>query len=286
MGPAASESIRLDSRQLTTSPASSGCWANEQRTMKKWVILLGLALAAGHACAQQDGDGWIRAASLIDGHFFTEQPEPYPTVPIRAGLIKDSLGGRVAVTIYPEGTHLSAEAAELAIPVERVFCGKELLEAAQQTRLFTITMGTPEPLRHGVGQTMPPFREVDDAGRTWTEHDAKGRPVVLNFWYTGCRPCIREMPELNTWMEACPDALCLAVTWNSAEEIRPIVERQGFAFHRIVDARKLWDEFGVEQTPTTVIVDRKGVIRCVEIGSSSLQRRRLLECLEELETEK
>lgn len=254
--------------------------------MKKWVILLGVALWGGCACAQHSGDGLIRARHLIDGRFFTEHPEPLPTLPVQAGLVADSLGGKVSVTVYPEGTHLSAEAAELAIPVERVFCGEELLEAARQARLFTIRIPAPEPLRYGVGEPLPAFEAVDDRGRTWTERDLAGCPVVLNFWYTGCKPCIREMPELNSWMEACPDALFLSVTWNSAEEIRPIVERQGFAFHHLVDARPLWDAFGIVQTPTTVLVDRKGVIRRVEIGSSVLQRRRLLECLKALEAEK
>lgn len=254
--------------------------------MKKWVIFLGLALSAGYACAQDGVDGTIRARCLIDGRFFTEHPEPLPTLPVKAGIVKDSLGGKVAVTVYPEGTHLSAEAVELAIPVEKVFCGKELLAAAQQAQLITFTISAPDSLRYGIGEALPPFSVVDDKGRTWTESDAAGRPVVLAFWYVGCRPCIREMPELNTWMEACPDALCLAVTWNSAEEIRPIVERQGFAFHQIVGARELWDDFGVSQTPATVIIDRRGVIRCIEIGSSILQRRRMLECLRELEAGK
>lgn len=40
---------------------------------------------------------------------------------------------------------------------------------------------------------------------------------------------------------------------------------------------------GVAQTPVTMVIDRKGIIRHVEIGTSILQRRRLLECLKEIE---
>lgn len=265
--------------------------------MKKQVILLGAALWACCVYGRQNGGGTVgagqpvegetvRAGQLIDGLFFAERPEPLPAGPLRIGLVKDSLGNKVAVTVYPEGKRLSAEAVELAIPVERVFCGEELLRAAQHARMLSIVTPAPSELRYGVGDTLPAFSEVDDRGRRWTERDAAGRPLVLNFWYTGCRPCIREMPELNTWMGACPDALCLCVTWNTAEEIRPIVERQGFAFHRIVNARQLWDAFGVSETPATVVIDRKGVIRRIEIGTSILQRRRLLECLEEAEAEK
>lgn len=265
--------------------------------MKKQVILLGLAMWASCVYGRQNGvqvagagqpvEGeMVRASQLIDGLFFTERPEPLPVGQLEIGFVKDSLGNKVAVTVYPEGKRLSAEAVELAIPVERVFCGEELLQAVQDARMISVVIPAPSELRYGVGDTLPAFSEVDDRGRRWTEKDAAGRPLVLNFWYTGCRPCIREMPELNLWMEACPDALCLSVTWNTAEEIRPIVERQGFAFHRIVNARQLWDAFGIRETPATVVVDRKGVIRRIEIGTSILQRRRLLECLKEAEAER
>lgn len=257
--------------------------------MKLYAIWLGLLLGVGCANAQTDPTVQgkpIRACFLIDGCFFTEHPEPLPTGPISMGILKDSLGGKVSVVAFPSGTHLSAEAAALALPVEQVFCGRELLQAAGQARMFSVSIAPPAPLHCGVGDALPAFSEVDDTGRTWSEQDLAGRPVVLNFWYTGCGPCIGEMPELNRWIEACPDALFLAVTWNTAEEIRPIVERQRFAFHRIVAARRLWDALGVSQTPVTMIVDRKGVIRCIEIGTSILQRRRLLACLKEVETEK
>lgn len=254
--------------------------------MKKFLFLFGLAIWAGRADAQPADGEAIRARFLIDGRFFTEHPEPLPTGPMSIGLVKDSLGGKVSVMVFSEGVHLSAEAAALAIPLERVLCGRELLRAAEQARLFTVSTSAPADLRCGVGESLPAFTATDDTGRRWSERDLAGRTTVINFWYTGCGPCIREMPELNGWMETCPDALFLSVTWNTAEEIRPIVERQGFAFHRIVDARPLWDALGVSQTPVTMIVDRKGVIRRIEVGTSILQRRRLLACLKALETKK
>lgn len=257
--------------------------------MKLSVILLGLALWGGSASAQNDSDARnevIRARYLIDGRFFLEHPEPLPVGPLSIGSLQDSLGGEVSVVVYPKEVHLSAEAAALAIPNERVFCGRELLAEVPQMRLITFSTMPPAPLHCGVGDALPKFSETDDNGRTWRNRDLAGRSVVLNFWHTGCKPCIGEMPELNRWMEACPDALFLSVTWNTAEQIRPIVERQGFAFHRIVSARGLWDALGVRQTPVTMIVDRKGIVRRIEIGTSILQRRRLLECLKEVETEK
>ena len=46
-----------------------------------------------------------------------------------------------------------------------------------------------------IGKAFPEFKVKDTEGQEWSKADVTGRPMVLNFWYTGCGPCIREMPE-------------------------------------------------------------------------------------------
>src|SRR5260221_9556637 len=47
----------------------------------------------------------------------------------------------------------------------------------------------------GIGTNAPDFT-VKDGDRTVVLHDLKGKPVVLNFWATFCKPCVDEMPSL------------------------------------------------------------------------------------------
>ena len=92
-----------------------------------------------------------------------------------------------------------------------------------------------------------------------------------------------EQPkQLSTWVDACPDVNFLAVTWNTADEIRSIIERRGFRFVQITDNKSLWQMFGVQQTPTTVVIDRDGVVRKVVLGTNQQKRDELLECVKSL----
>jgi len=42
-----------------------------------------------------------------------------------------------------------------------------------------------------------PLHTLD--GRTLTEADLQGKPVLLNFWAPWCGPCVKEMPELDAF---------------------------------------------------------------------------------------
>lgn len=41
----------------------------------------------------------------------------------------------------------------------------------------------------------PGFLAFDD--KTYGEKELSGKIVVMNFWYSKCLPCIKEIPELN-----------------------------------------------------------------------------------------
>lgn len=48
----------------------------------------------------------------------------------------------------------------------------------------------------------------------------------------------------------------------------------------------LWKMFGVQQTPTTVVLDKQGVVRKLVIGTSQQKRGELLEAIRQVSGEK
>lgn len=136
-----------------------------------------------------------------------------------------------------------------------------------------------------IGKAFPDFKVKDTEGKEWSNTDVTGRPMVLNFWYTGCGPCIREMPELNKWMEVYPDVTYLATTFDSAAQIKKIVESRPFLFTQIADDLFFFETFHVSGMPVTILVDKKGIIRHIEQGTGTAKLRYMQDKLQKLVSE-
>lgn len=253
----------------------------ENKGSRAWGLCLATVLLFLTLPAQAQ-ETLVKAKLLINGYFFTEKPEK-TAEGSSLSILKDSVAGPLLMVTYPAGKTLSDFALQKAIPVEQVFRGQEFLRLARSSQqAFGILKAEDSEALVQEGTPFPAFSIRENTGRVWTNDDLRGRVAVFNFWYTGCGPCIKEMPELNTWTEACPEALFFAVTWNSADEIKAIIERTGFRFHQIVGEEALVKAIGVKQTPVTLIVDREGIVRKVEVGTSEKQRADLLAALKQI----
>lgn len=125
------------------------------------------------------------------------------------------------------------------------------------------------------GDKFPEFSATDINGKIWTNADVKGKVMVLNLWFTGCRPCRAEMPELSKWKDEMPDAMFFSATYESAEIARPIIEKQGFNWIHLIDNTQFKEFVGNNGYPMTIIVDKAGVVSMIEFGTSPTQRIKL-----------
>lgn len=242
--------------------------------MKHLIIGVLLFLTTVQISAQQADT--IRARYYIDGRFYKEMPAECKKPGFKyAGLyqLKDSTqNGRVFEIVLPEGTHLSDKTVQQAIPDKNVFCRDYLLSASY---FYKLTERNNPAADLKVGDKLPDFSVKDNNGQVWTNQNLKGKPAVLNFWYTGCIPCIKEMPEISQWVTRYPGAVCLAVTYQPAKYINPIVQKRGFAFHQLVEAEEFWKKMQIKSTPTTFIVDKDGIIRLTVTGTNEEKRAQL-----------
>ena len=126
-----------------------------------------------------------------------------------------------------------------------------------------------------VGQLAPDFTLTATDGRTVTLSDYTadgGTPVILNFWATWCPPCRVEMPYFESAhnLYAGEVAILGLNQAESATTIDAYAGERGLTYPMLVDGdMKVNNLYGVLNLPTTIFIDRNGVVREVLIGTIS-----------------
>lgn len=107
-------------------------------------------------------------------------------------------------------------------------------------------------------------------GADWRLADARGRPVLLNFWASWCEPCRNEMPALELFAEAMKDSGLVVVAVNHRETdaaIARFVRTMSFDLTILRDVDGAASRaFGVRAFPTSVLIGRDGRAKLSLIG--------------------
>ena len=124
-----------------------------------------------------------------------------------------------------------------------------------------------------VGDVIRDFTVVDSDGtsHTLSEILKEKELVVLNFWYTTCSWCVEEFPYMENAYQNYNDKVeILALDpygTDSETAIADFKATMGLSFPMIKDYNALYAAFGVTAFPTSVFVDRYGVICLIEAGA-------------------
>ncbi len=109
--------------------------------------------------------------------------------------------------------------------------------------------------------------ETRQAGETLRLSDLKGKPVVLNFWFPSCPPCVAEMPEFERVFQNHKSynlefVGVQLVGIDTAEDGQNFVNEVGVTYALGPDEDDIITKYKVNGFPMTVFIDRdQNVVR-------------------------
>lgn len=98
----------------------------------------------------------------------------------------------------------------------------------------------------------------------------RGQVVLINFWASWCGPCRQEMPLLDRLHHRYQDTGFAVLGVNVEGEVEPareIVDQTSVTFPILIDeAQKVSEMYDLQAMPSTVVIDRDGVVRYIHLG--------------------
>ena len=145
-------------------------------------------------------------------------------------------------------------------------------------------------LRHNPAEDMldapaPTFSLQTLQGETYNFERDRGKVILLNFWATWCGPCIAELPHLEEIYRelGSPHTAFLAVSvdWDTSR-VKPFIDSLHYSFTILYGIREVAEAYRLGSIPATFLIDKKGIIRKVQIGYDEKVPKKLRNLIQEL----
>jgi len=125
----------------------------------------------------------------------------------------------------------------------------------------------PAPIK---GHPAPEISLVSTTGQAMALSDFQGKPVIINFWATWCAPCRYETPDLQDIHRELGDEVVIFSVNATAQDqgdIEGFMDEYGVTFPVLLDPESAaFDAYNVMGLPTTVFVDKDGIIKEIFTG--------------------
>jgi thiol-disulfide isomerase/thioredoxin len=116
----------------------------------------------------------------------------------------------------------------------------------------------------GVGTKLKAFKLATTAGKSVTHRSYGNRVLLVNFWGTWCKPCLKELPEFDRLHRRYRKHGLVVVAIATDEEPEPVqafVDSRKLSSRVLIGGEDYAGQYGAPTFPFTYVVDSQGVIR-------------------------
>jgi peroxiredoxin len=121
-----------------------------------------------------------------------------------------------------------------------------------------------------VGKPLYNFNLNDINNKAVALSDFQGKIVLVNVWATWCPPCKAEMPDLQAFFAANQHKglVILAIdAGDGLSDVKDFARQNQLTFPILLDPQtNLVKRLNIYDYPTSVIVDRQGIVKSIQIG--------------------
>ena len=165
---------------------------------------------------------------------------------------------------HPAASRVFAAAALVAFIV--LTCGTDIAHAESLASGDAARAATARTLLEGRG-----LQRLD--GRAWRLADHRGEVVVVNFWASWCRPCRKELPQLDALhteiAERGGQVIAISIDAN-ADNARRFVRTHKLSLPVVHDGPGgLANLLDLDRIPFTLVLDRSGAVAYAGDGSNA-----------------
>jgi thiol-disulfide isomerase/thioredoxin len=123
------------------------------------------------------------------------------------------------------------------------------------------------------GHRAPDFSLAAEGGGTVKLSGLRGKVVLVDFWASWCKPCKKELPELDklakAYKDAGADVVVLAVNIDTKRDNALKFLKSAKIQHLTVlydPSSTVAEQFDPPTMPTSYVIDRKGIVKVVHEG--------------------
>lgn len=127
------------------------------------------------------------------------------------------------------------------------------------------------------GDTILPFLSKLLNGKYFNTAQHKGKVMLINFWYIGCKPCIGEIIDLNKVYSQFKDSsnfTMISLALNSEKELKLYTQNKNrkwfekIKYPILPNCKAIANKYGITGYPTTIIVDQNGIVNYILSGAT------------------